>query len=348
MSLINTRVNKYRETAPLDKWETRASRWGGLDCFRAQTKDPNGIVTNSLVAKAAKSAGIGVQVPVIDYDAGVQVLNQTFPVNVSGSPSTSQMVDLTFTHYYFGFLIHPSQHENNEVSMQREFNVQLEKHVYKLLDLLDIAALAALEADKTQVLNDDLGGRYSLTSNVVVAPLAEQDAVVGDINVLMAGNDYFGRAHVVGNGAMESHVRNRLMEKGKYNTEDKQYQYADKIWHFSNNLSNAAGQKATAFAIQSGALGMLQQFHPDCLMDNESHNHKWSIDTLPIANIPIGMQFYDGAVDGSALGGAATAHLTSTLSEAYAFHTAIAWLTPYNSLPGTNPSSIMKLAIANS
>ena len=45
---------------------------------------------------------------------------------------------------------------------------------------LDAAAITELETAKTQVLADTLGGRYSLDTNTVQAPLAEQDAVLGD------------------------------------------------------------------------------------------------------------------------------------------------------------------------
>lgn len=348
MSLINTRLVNFRADSPLDKWETRASRWGFIDLFRRQTNAPDSIISSDLAQKAIAAAGSTLQVPVIDYDAGVSVTNQTIPVTTTGSPSTSQVVTITFTHYYWGFLIHPAQHFNNDISMQREFNAQMNKHIYKFMDLLDISMGAALESNKTQILNDTLGSRYTLTSNVIVGPLAEQNAIVGDINPLMAGNDFFGMMDVVGNGSLESHVRNNLLEKGQFQDSDKHYQFNDKIWHFSNNLSNGAGHKATGFAVQSGAVGMLQQFAPDCVMMNETHKHKWDIDTLPFANIPIGTYFYDDAVDGSSLGGAATAHLTATKAEAYAFHTAIALVTPYNSDISTYPSAIAKFAIATS
>jgi hypothetical protein len=330
----------------LDKWETRASRWGALDMFKAQTDAPGSIISDDLKTKAIAAAGSSLQVPVIDYDAGVQVTNQTIPLVVTDSASTSQLVSITFTHYYFGFLIHPAAHFNNEISMQRDFNAKFEKKMYAMAKMMDDAALAALEASKTQVLGDTLGGRYALTSNVIVGPLAEQDAVVGDINPLMAGNDFFGNIHVVANGSMESHIRNRLLEKGQFNSEDKQYQYNDKIWHFTNGLANGAGHKATAFAVQSNAVGLLQQFAPDCVMGNRTHKHLWDIETLPILNMPIGVYQYDDAVDGSALHGAASAHLTATKAEAYAFHHAVAYITPYNSAPVTRASAVAKVAIA--
>ena len=345
MSLINTRLLALRAASNVDKWETRAGRWGALDAFKKQTEAPGGVISDDLKAQALAAVGNTLTIPVIDYDSGVTVSATTIPLVTTGTPSTSQLMAVTFIQYYWGFLIHPAQHKNNEISMQREFNEQMTKHIYKYMDLLDVACLAALEAAKTQVLTDDLGGRYAKVGNVVEGPLAEQDAFIGDLNPLNTGNDFFGPLDIVANGSMESHVRNRLLEKGQFNTEDKTYQYNDKEFHFTNNLANAVGHRATAFALQKGSVGLLQQFAPDCLMGNSTEKYKWDIENLPIMDMPIGTYQYSDAVDGSALGGAATAHLTATLMESYAFHNAIAIVTPYNSAPATIASSIMKAAI---
>jgi hypothetical protein len=346
MSLINTRLQAFRATSNVDKWETRASRWGGLDLFRQQTLDPNGIISDDLRQKAIAAVGSDLQIPVLDFDSGVTVQNVTQPVTIVGDPSTSQLMAVTFVQYYWGFRIFPAQHFNNEISMQREFNEQMRKYIYKFSDELDLAAIASLEAAKTQVLADDLGGRYSLTANTIVAPLAEQDAVIGNINPLMAGNDFYGPHHVLANPSLESHIRNRLIEKGQFNTEDKTYQYNDKTFHFTNNVSNAVGQKATGYAVQAGSVGMVQQFGADAVMGNTTHKHVWGIEQLPMLGMPIGVYQYEDAIDASGVGGAATAHLTASKVEAYGFHTAVAFITPYNSDAANNASAIAKVAIA--
>lgn len=346
MSLINTRLQAFRATSNVDKWETRASRWGALDMFREQTNSPDGIISDDLRQKAIAAVGSDLQIPVLDFDSGVTVQNVTQPVTIVGDPSTSQLMAVTFVQYYWGFRIFPAQHFNNEISMQREFNEQMRKYVYKFADELDKAGITALEAAKTQVLADDLGGRYALTANVITAPLAEQDAVIGDINPLMAGNDFYGPHHVLANPSMESHIRNRLLEKGQYNTENKTYQYNDKTFHFTNNLANGVGTKATAFATQAGSVGLIQQFGADAVMGNTTHKHVWGIEQLPMLEMPIGVYQYEDAVDASAIGGAATAHLTASKVEAYGFHTAVAFITPYNSAPVTRASAIAKVAIS--
>lgn len=345
MSLVNTRLQAFRAASPLDKWEVRASQYGALDLFKAQSMSPTGIITEDLQQKAIRSVGSGLEIPVLDAEV-FTIQNITQPLVITGASGTSQLYQVTFIQYYFGFTIIPAQHYNNEITMQREFNRKMQGYIFALLNSLDQAALAALETDKSQVLRDDLGGRYQFVGNTIVAPLAEEEAVIGDINPLLAGNDYFGPVSLVGNNSLNSHVRNKLLEKGTYNTENKTYQYADKTFHFTNNLSNGAGHKATAFAVQGDAVGMVQQFPVDAILGHSTHKHIWDIETLPIANLPIGVFQYDDAVDGSAIN-ASTTHLTATKSEFYGFNTAVAFITPYNSDPATNPAAITKIAIAN-
>lgn len=345
MSLINTRLQALRAEAGIDKWETRASRWGAYDYFRRESERPGGIITDDLRTKARLSIGRDLQVPVIDYDSGVVVSNVTQPVLITGTPSTSQLYAITFVNYYFGFLIHPAAHMNNEISMQREFNTQIRKFAYEMMDKLDNASLSVLEAEKSQVLRDDLGGRYRFEGDTVIAPQSEKDYLFGDLDVLMSGNDIIGDYAIIGNGAAQSFVRRRLMEKGQYNTENKSYQYDNKEWFWTNNLTNAVTDEATGFMVPNGTVGMVQQFGADNLMGNSTHKHNWGIETLPYANLPMGTYQYDDAVNASALHGAASSHLTATKVEAYGFHTAIAFVQPYNSNPATKASPILKFAI---
>ena len=345
MSLINTRLTNFRAESPADKWEVRASQYGGFDLFRTQTVSPSGIITPDLEAKALAAVGTPLQIPVLDNET-FTITNVTQPVTVTGTPNTSQVYAVTFVNYYFGFRMFPAQHYNNEISLQREFGRKLNGYTYALLAALDAAAIAVLEANKTQVLTDDLGGRYSLVSDVVVGALAEQDAIIGDLNPIFSGNDFFGPIAVVANPSLESHVRNRLIEQGGFNDRDKTYQYSDKSFHFSNGISNAVGHKATGFAVQADSCGLLQQFSRDAILGHATSQHVWDVETLPIANIPIGVYQYDDAIDANAISGAATADMTASKMEAYGFHTAVAFVAPYNSDLTTIESSIMKFAIA--
>ena len=347
MSLINTRLLELRPQSNVDKYEIKGTRNGSLALAESQTEDAMGVVSPELRSQVISAIGRDVKIPVIDYEA-TTIANTSQPVVVVGDPSTSQLMTVTFTDYYFGFRIFPAAHENNEISMQREFNQQMRRYEEKLMVELNALCLAAYEANKTQVLADTLGGRYALTSDVIVAPLAEEGAAIGDINPLMHGNDFYGPFDVIANPSMESFVRNKLLEQGQFNTADKTYQYNDKQFFFDNALANGAGHKATAIIVQKGSVGILEQFAPDCLLGHgSSDGHEWGVATLPLSGIRMGTYTYSGAIDGSGINGAASAHLTATLVEAYGFHKRVAVVTPYNSDIATRPSAIAKMAIAN-
>ena len=171
MSLVNTRLLEMRPAADVDKYEIKGTRNGSLALAQSQTADAMGVVSPELQAQVVSAIGRDVKIPVIDYEA-TTIANTSQPVVDLGDPSTSQLMAVTFTDYYFGFRIFPAAHENNHISMQREFMQQMRRYDEKLQVELNALCLAAFEANKTQVLTDDLGGRYSILEDIIVATLA--------------------------------------------------------------------------------------------------------------------------------------------------------------------------------
>lgn len=343
MSLVLTRMqNLIENDVNMDKNETRPSRYGALDLFKSQTEAPNGIISPELVEKAAKSIGRTLETAVIDYDSGVSISNVR-SVTIDPTPNTSKKVTYTFVTYAWGFTITPSAHMNNEISMQREFDNQFKKHLYKFADMVDTQCVAALEAAKTKVYND-LFGLYNKYADTVVSTYAKREEIIGDLNPIMSANDYYGQMHVVGNTGMESLVR-KLSEKGLYNETDKQYQYADKIWHWSNRVINPEGKYATAYVIQDGNVGLLSRFEREAVLGRKTFNHEWGIENLPLLDMPVGTYYYGGVLDASAEHGAATADNTRAWREHYGFSVDICYVTAYNSDVDNLESPIAKVII---
>lgn len=342
MSLINTRIQNVRAQSNLDKNELRPSRYGGLDLFMQQSEDPAGILTPELKQKAETSIGNILQTPVIDFDGGISIGN-TRSVTIADSENTSQMMNLSFATYSWGFTIVPAMYMNNEVSIQKDFERKFNKYLYKFGQVLDSAAIAALSAGKTQVFNDLLA--YTQTGNVIQAPWALRENIMGDIAPMMAANDHFGQVHLLGNGGVESIIR-KLSESGLYNAEMKMLQYSDKILHFSSRIANAGNEYANMYAVQGGSVGILTRFERESLLGTKmADGTEWGIDTLPMLNFPIGTYFYESKGDFNTIGGVATADLTRARKEHYGFAVDIAFLTPYNSDPTTIANPIMKATI---
>lgn len=344
MSLINTRIQNIRAKGNLDKNELRPSRYGGLDLFMQQSADPAGILTDEMKEKAMNSIGNTFQVPVIDYDGGITIGN-TRSVTIADSENTSQLFTVTFATYAWGFTMVPAAFMNNEISLQQDFERKFKKYEYKFLETMDAAAIAALSAQKTQVFKDSLN--YAVTGNAVVVPWLERENIIGDINPILAANDHFGQIHVLGNAGVESVIR-KLAEKGIYNETNKQLQYSDKVLHFSTRIANTVGEFANMYAVQGGSLGMLTRFERESILATQTADgHAWGIDTLPMANFPIGTYYYESVGDFNAIAGAATADLTRARKEHYGFAVDVAFVTPYNSAPATIANPIMKLTVSS-
>lgn len=344
MSLVLTRIQNIRANSNLDKFEYRPSRYGALNAFMVQSEDPTGILTEELKQKARTSIGNTLETPVIDYDADITI-GSTRTLTIADSENTSKMVQITFATYAWGFTIAPAMYMNNEIGIQKDFETKMMKYIYAFAKKLDEAALAALAANKTQVLKNPL--LYDWSANAINAKWTERENVFGDLEVMMGANDFYGQLHLVGDPGVESIMR-KLQQHGLYNDVNKQNEFGTKIVHLTNNIAAAEGKYAQGYAVNAGSLGMLTRFERDCLLGTVSGDgHEWGIATLPLLNMPVGTYFYDSVGDYNTIAGAATADMTRTRKEHYGFAVDVAFLTAYNSAPSTLASPILAFNISS-
>lgn len=344
MSLISTRIQNIRANSNLDKFEYRPSRYGALNAFMVQSEDPTGILTDELKQKARTSIGNILETPVINYDSGISI-SDTRTLDISDSENTSDMVEITFATYAFGFTIAPAMYMNNEISIQKDFQTKMMKYIYKLAQKLDEAALAALAAAKTRVLKNKL--LYDFSTNAVNFKWTERENAFGDLNVLMGSNDFYGQLHLIGDPGVES-IMKKLQQNGLYNAVNKQNEFGDKVVHLTNNITASQGKYAQGYAVSAGSLGMLTRFERDCLLGTVSGDgHEWGIATLPLLNMPCGTYFYDSVGDYSTIADAATADMKRTRKEHYGFAVDVAFITAHNSKPEDLASPILAFDISN-
>lgn len=349
MSLVLTRTQNMRADSNLDKFELRPSRYGALNAFIEQSNDPNGILTPELKEKARVSIGSTLETPVIDYDGNISIGN-TRDVLIGDSENTSRMVQITFATYAWGFTIAPAAYMNNEISIQRDFQVKMMKYIYAFAKALDAAALSVLAADKTQVLSNPL--LYNFSGSTLAATFNQRENLLSDLEVMMGADDFFNQLDIVGDAGVESLVK-KLAQKDIYNVVNKRNEYAGKTFHFTNSIATDADLFAQGYAIEKGSIGMMTRFERDCLLGTRSADgHEWSIVTLPMLGIPCGAYFYDSVGNYSGIVGDATADMTRTRKEHYGFAVDVAFLTAYNSSvyldqETKRPSPILAFTIDN-
>ena len=268
MSLVLTRIQNVLADSNLDKNEYRASRYGALDAFVAQSNDPSGILTPEIREKARTSIGKTLITPVIDYDGTISISHDR-PLVITDSENTSRHLMINFATYSFGFTIAPAMYMNNEIGIQRDFQTKLMKYVYKLAQMLDEAALAAIAAAKTTVINNNL--LYDKTGNIINAEWTERENILGDLEIIMGANDFYAPLDIVGDAGIESVVK-KLAQHGLYNDVNKANEYAGKTFHFTNNIGRgvyAANNGNSAFVNTSSWKG--QPNSPTKQNDNETY-----------------------------------------------------------------------------
>ena len=186
MSLIATRLQNWRIQNPeLDRNMTRPCEYGALDFFIEQTDAPNSIISPNLRERAFASIGNTVQVPVINYDGDVTVSNTRSCV-IADAENTSALYTVVWKTYSVGFTMVPTLYMNNEISYDHDFARKMEKICRALATALDVDAVAALEAQKTQVFKDLL--QYQQSANVINVPKQMATEILGDINPIMRAN----------------------------------------------------------------------------------------------------------------------------------------------------------------
>lgn len=341
MSLLATRLQNWRIADPrFSKNTLRAGRYGALDLFVQQTEAANSIVSPELKEKALASMGNTVQIPVFDKDTVTVATSRTCVVE--DNENSSALYTLAFSTLSVGFTIVPASYSNNEIGYEQDFNRKMSKITVALANKLDQLAVAALEANKTQVFADPL--IYTPAGNTIPADWNSREDILSDVATMMVANDYDGQVHIVGNGGIDSLVR-KLAQGGLYNAENKQLEYADKVFHFTNNVTNASGKYGTLFAVEDGNVGIVARLDRESALGTKTQvGHEWMSVDLGLG-IPVGLHHYQAVGDQSGIAGDATADLTCAVKDYYGFSLDVAFVVAYNNDLKTVANPIIKATI---
>lgn len=342
MSLIATRLQNWRVEDPnYDRNMTRPCEYGALDFFAEQTNARNSIITPNLRDRAFASMGNTVQIPVINYDENVQVSNVRTCV-IADNENTSALVTVVFATYYVGFTMVPAAYMNNEISYMHDFNRKMEKVSRAMANALDKGAVAALEANKTQVFKTLLN--YTQNANTIQVPKQMASEILGDVNPIMRANCYPEYIHIIGNAGIDSLIR-KLAQHGIYNDVNKRMEYENKVIHYTNNVVDEAGKMGTFFAVADGNVGILTRVDREALRGTTANFHEWGVTRLPYVDIPVGFHYYTAVGDQSQIMGAATEDLTCAVKEYFSFSIDVAFMVAYNSNQEVVANPIIKAEI---
>lgn len=326
-----------------DRNMTRPSVYGAFDFFKQQTTAPNSILSAEVRDRAFNSMGNTVKIPVIDLDPNVVVANTRSCV-IQDNENTSRMFNVTFQTMAIGFTMVPDLFRNNYISYQHDFQRKMEKITRAMANALDKSAIAALEANKSQVYKDKLN--YTVQGNELQVPWEGRDQIIGDLNPIMAANDYNRQIHLIGNAGLQS-IIGKLAQHGVYNDQNKQLEYMDKVLHWTYNLTNEENFYGSAFAVEDGNVGMLTRVDRAALSGIGTADHEFGIENMPLLNIPVGIHYYRAVGDQSAIAGESSADMNCNVKEYFGFSVDVTFITAYNSDPATIANPISKFTIGS-
>lgn len=344
MSLVATMLNEIRVDNPnVDKNEHRLSEYGAFDFFLQQSRRGS-LLSAEMKQKAYDSMGKTLKMPVINYDGTIAVSN-TRTCAIADAENTSALMAVTFATYSVGFTVVPAMYSNNEIAIADDVEKKYKKCARVLGAALDSAAIAALEAAKTQVLADSLIYYFDSSADALEATWEQREDVLGDLEPMMNSNDYYGTLHIIGNNGVRSLV-NKLAEKGEYNIVDKTMEWANKYFHFSNRLANGEDAYATFYAVEDGNVDVLFRYDREAANGTISKTgHEWGVVNMPYIDVPVGFHYYESVGDQSSIAGDATADLTCGVKRHYGFSVDVAFVVAYNSAIATKANPILKTAI---
>lgn len=343
MSLIATRLQNWRvENPEFDRNMARPYEYGALDFFIEQTNAGNSIINPNLRDRAFESIGNTVQVPVINYDGDVTVSNVRSCV-IGDDENISALYTVNWVTLAVGFTMVPQLYRNNEISYEHDFARKMEKYCRALATEMDKLAIAALEANKTQVYTDQL--YYTVTANSVQIPWIARMEFLSDMNAMMRANAYPGLLHVIGGAGFDSMVR-KMAEHDIYNDVNKRLEYDNKVFHYTNNIVNESGIFATGYIVEDGNVGVLTRVDREALARTRANFHEWDVVRLPFIDLPVGSHYYTAVGDQSQIAGAASADMVCNVKEYFGFSVDVAFLVAYNSDPTTVANPIIKVEVA--
>lgn len=346
MSLAKTFLQKIRVAYPSnnDRDELRVTQTGLLTAVLAMTNSPSSIVSPDLIAKAEKSQGIEMEIPVMQK--GPVTITNARTCSISAGDSESDMVQVTFKTIVANILMVPSRYENNEIKKEFDFNNKLTQLVEAFKIEMENDLDTAIDANKSQVYGSSIvgvGGSYALAGGAIQVPVAKQDFFFNDVTAINYADDFYDPTTKIISSHAVMPVVSKYINQGAGNAANTNFQYAGKDFTFSNRVTNGAGKLATGYFMPDGTIGLVTRVDADARMGLPATNGtEWFEDTLPGLPFPVGIQYKSDCQDKSALEVAGLAHLTATRVEQWQISIDYAIIVPYNSDIVTKASSIRK------
>lgn len=347
MSLVKTVLQDLRVNFPsnLDRDELRLTTFGLLTAVIAMTNGPASIISRDLKAKAEKSQGRNLDVPVLRK--GAVTIKNVRSCTFGAGETESDFIRVIWKTIAFDITMVPANYENNEMGYQEDLAKKIREGVEALQIEIEVDLDSAMDANKSQVYNSTIvGDTYGFVGNAIQVDDTNIDFFFNDFEAINFADDFTNPLiKVVANHRWMS-VVTLLQNQKEMNDENTAFQFNGKDFTFSNRIANGVGVKATGYFMPDGSVGFLTRTSVDARLGHTTTDgFEWAVDTLPGLPFPVDVKYKSTCDDKSAMQATGTAHLLSTKVEHWQIAVDYAILTPYNSDLATKPNSIRKFEL---
>jgi hypothetical protein len=343
--LIETYLQDIRVMYPnqFDRDEWRFTQSGLLTAVKEMTDSPLSIVTEDLRQKALLSEGRNLKIPIIKQGA-LTIKNQR-SCDIAPYENETALITVNWTTLVVDISMVKAQYAKNEITYLQDLNKKLLLVKEAFVKAMEAAIYAKLELSKADNYNSSLvgtGRKYPLVGDALQVYPKDQQLFFNDLEVIMQEDDYnYPLLYVLGNTSLQSPVR-FWMNQGQANNTNLQFQFAGKLFRFSNRIPAGTGNIASGFFMPDGAIAILTRNAIDSVMKNKAGDGTiWDTTMLDGFPFEVGYMYKSECSDQSELNGTGMEHLTATMVEKWQFSIDFGLVTPYLS-NANRPGAIKK------
>lgn len=343
MAITPTVFDEYRlmyEKSKLDVAEHRLGNFGSFEVVRNDT--PNLVPGYQDLVVNKHYEDQTVSIPVIQRHSWSAGTSRSCTAETNDS--TSAFVDTSWSTFKLGFTMIPALYKSNFVSYQQDFNVKMKSIERIALETLNAAAETMLNTYKSayDATNDY---PYSWDSGVFTVPAADGPDFFNFAQSILLANKLEANDIKLTGSPMLKGLASKWSAQGAGNATNLAYQFGPWSMAWSNTLSVATSDIATAYFFPAGTCGYLSWVDADSELGHTSGDGKeWRKEYMPLLGHEVGVLMQSTCGDKSSTQSGKEA----TLVESFSFSFDYAFLYAYASAPSTQSRPIFKAAFSKS
>lgn len=317
-------IIRVDQSQAFKQFEGRLSRY---DVFKAFQDNTEMLIPKAELEAAKKSSRHTTKIPVLNkmsYSIG-----DTRACEPADTAVTSAFVQPTYATKKFSFHMTPSYNAENYIAYQEEFAHKFLQGLKAIGEAFDTDAVAALEANLTQVNASSLFG--GLVGDTVTVANSLKEEFYKSIPSIMYRNDLSGE-RVLDIANPEAQIMyDFLARQGAGNSTNTEYQISNFAPYRSNRVALDAGMAETHYLIPEGHIGVLEWIPEDYRVGRTvSDGDLWTSVVDPIFGLTWGMRYVAKCTDLSGVVGGIS-DLTTAYVEKFEFSIDLAYMTSYSS-----------------